>query len=57
VRLIRINVLNEIVVQVYSRNIIEYLSDEQGEGRECTMHQCSRDRQAARGSLQGGVGR
>jgi hypothetical protein len=36
VRLIRINILIEIVVQVYIRNIIGYLSEEHEEGRECT---------------------
>jgi hypothetical protein len=52
--LIRINELNDIVVQVCNRNIIEYLSDEQV-GCECTMQQCGRNQQVARGSLQGGV--
>jgi hypothetical protein len=53
VRLIRNNVLNEIVMQVYSRNIIEYFSIEQEEGRARTMQPCGRDRQAARDNLQG----
>jgi hypothetical protein len=49
------NILIEIVVQVYHGNIIEYLSEDQEKGRECTMHQCWRYRRAAGNSLQGAL--